>query len=105
MRTKNAIIMKMGRSYLSGSGFHHHSSMDLHDKMKSEKDEKIAPNQGNFGKIIGTKKDSDAVKIGSFGTGTEAKHISFIPEDNIAEVLKKISFKEKKKRNNIVLTV
>lgn len=103
MRTKNAIIMKMGRSYLSGSGFHHHS-MDLHDKIKSEKDEKIAPNQGNFGKIIGSKKDSDAVKIGSFGTG-EAKHISFIPEDNIAEVLKKISFKEKKKRNNIVLEV
>ncbi len=103
MRSKNAIIMKMGRSYLTGSGFHHHS-MDLHDKIKSEKDEKIAPNQGNFGKIIGTKKDNDAVKIGSFGTG-EAKHISFIPEDNIAEVLKKISFKEKKKRNNIVLEV
>ena len=103
MRSKNAIIMKMGRSYLSGSGFHHHS-MDLHDKMKSEKDEKIAPNQGNFGKIIGTKKDSDAVKIGSFGSG-EAKHISFIPEDNIAETLRKISFKEKKKRNNIVLEV
>jgi hypothetical protein len=103
MRSKNAIIMKMGRSYLSGSGFHQHS-MDLHDKVKSEKDEKIAPNQGNFGKIIGTKRDSEAVKIGSFGTG-EAKHISFIPEDNIAEVLKKISFKEKKKRNNIVLEV
>ena len=103
MRTKNAIIMKMGRSYLSGSGFHHHS-MDLHDKMKSEKDEKITPNQGNFGKIIGTKKDNDAVKIGSFGTG-EAKQISFLPDDNIAETLRKISFKEKKKRNNIVLTV
>ena len=104
MRSKNAIIMKMGRSYLSGSGFHHHSSMDLHDKMKSEKDEKLAPNQGNFGKIIGTKKDSDNVRIGSFGAG-EAKHISFIPEDNIAETLRKISFKEKKKRNNIVLEV
>ena len=103
MRSKNAIIMKMGRSYLSGSGFHHHS-MDLHDKMKSEKDEKIAPNQGNFGKIIGTKKDNDAVKIGSFGTG-EAKQISFLPDDNIAETLRKISFKEKKKRNNIVLEV
>ena len=103
MRTKNAIIMKMGRSYLSGSGFHHHS-MDLHDKIKSEKDEKIAPNQGNFGKIIGTKNDSDAVKIGSFGTG-ESKQISFIPGDNIAETLRKISFKEKKKRNNIVLEV
>ena len=103
MRSKNAIIMKMGRSYLSGSGFHH--SMDLHDKMKSEKDEKIAPNQGNFGQIISTKKNSDNVKIGSFGTGTESKHISFIPEDNIAEVLKMISFKEKKKRNNIVLEV
>ena len=86
--------MKMGRSYLSGSGFHNRS-MDLLDKMKNEKDENIQPNQGNFGKIIGTKKDNDAVKIGSFGAG-EAKHISFIPEDNIAEVLKKISFKEKK---------
>ena len=104
MRSKNAIILKMGRSYLAGSGFHHHSSMDLHDKIKSEKDEKIAPNQGTFGQIIGTKKDSDAVKIGSFGTG-ESKHISLIPEDNIAEVLKKISLKEKKKRNNIVLEV
>ncbi len=103
MRSKNAIIMKMGRSYLSGSGFHH-STMDLHDKMKSEKDEKIAPNQGNFGEIIGTKKDSDAVKIGSFGTG-EAKHISFLPDDNIAETLRKISFKERKKKNNIVLEV
>ena len=103
MRSKNAIIMKMGRSYLSGPGFHH-SMVDLHDKIKSEKDEKIAPNRGNFGKIIGTKKDSDAVRIGSFGTG-EAKHISFIPEDNIAETLRKIIFKEKKKRNNIILEV
>ena len=103
MRSKNAIIMKMGRSYLAGSGFYHHS-MDLHDKIKSEKDEKIAPNKGNFGQIIGTKKDSDAVKIGSFGTGAESKKISFLPEvDNIAETLRKISFKEKKKRNNIVL--
>ncbi len=91
----------MGRSYLSGSEFHHHS-MDLHDKIKNEKDEKIAPNQGNFGKIIGTKKDSDAVKIRSFGTG-EAKHISFIPEDNIAETLRKISFKEKKKETTSFL--
>ena len=105
MRSKNAIILKMGRSYLSGSGFHHHHSMDLHDKIKNEKDEKIVPNQGNFGQIISTKKNSDNVKIGSFGTEAESKHISFIPEDNIAEVLKKISFKEKKKRNNIVLTV
>ena len=93
----------MGRSYLAGSGFHNHS-MDLHDKIKSDKDEKIAPNQANFGQIIGTNKHSDNVKIGSFGTG-EAKHISFIPEDNIAETLRKISFKEKRKRNNIVLEV
>ena len=102
MRSKNAITLKMGRSYLSGSGFHH--SMDLHDKIKSEKDESITPNQSHFGKIIGTKKDSDAVKIGSFGTG--ADKVSFLPEvDNIADTLKKISFKEKKKRNKIVLTV
>jgi hypothetical protein len=75
MRSKNAIIMKMGRSYLSGSGFHHHS-MDLHDKMKSEKDEKIAPNQGNFGKIIGTKKDSDAVNARSEVSGPGKQSIS-----------------------------
>ena len=105
MRSKNAITLKLGRSYLSGFGFHHHS-IDLHDKIKTDKDESITPNQSNFGKIIGTKKDSDAVKIGSFGTGAESKKISFLPEgDNIAETLKKISFKEKKKRNNIVLEV
>jgi hypothetical protein len=40
--------------------------MNLHDKLENEKDENIAPNQGNFGKIIGTKKDSDVVKIGTF---------------------------------------
>jgi hypothetical protein len=39
------------------------------------------------------------------GSG-EPKHVPFVPqEDTIAETLKKISFKEKKKRNNIVLTV
>ena len=81
--------------------------MDLHDKIKTDKDESITPNQSNFGKIIGTKKDSDAVKIGSFGTGAESKKISFLPPegDNAAEILKKISFKEKKKKNNIVLEV
>ena len=104
MRSKNAITLRIGRSYLSGSGFHH-SMMDLHDKIKNEKDENITPNQTHFGKIIGTKKDSDAVKIGSFGTGAESKKISFLPEGDIAETLKKISFKEKKKRNNIVLEV
>lgn len=58
----------MGRSHLiRGSGFHH--SMNLHDKLENEKDENIAPNQGNFGKIIGTKKDSDVVKIGTFVSG------------------------------------
>ena len=45
------------------------------------------------------------MKVGSFGSG-EAKHVPFVPhEDTIAETLKKISFKEKKKRNNIVLEV
>jgi len=46
------------------------------------------------------------VKIGEFGSG-EAKHLPFISPavDDISEKLKKISFKEKKKKNNIKLEI
>ena len=105
MRTKNSIIMKSGGSLFSkGSGMRHTLHTNLRDKMKNEKAESSV-NNAVFGKVLGAKKDSDNVKIGSFGSG-EAKHIPFTNEsDNIADVLKKISFKEKKKRNNIVLEV
>ena len=105
MRTKNSIIMKTGGSLFSrGSGMRHTLHTNLRDHLKNEKADSSV-NQTAFGKVLGAKKDSDNVKIGSFGSG-EAKHIPFVPhEDTIAETLKKISFKEKKKRNNIVLEV
>ena len=78
---------------------------NLREKMKNEKAESSV-NNAVFGKVLGSKKDSDNVKIGLIGSGGEPKHVPFVmPEDTIAETLKKISFKEKKKRNNIVLTV
>jgi hypothetical protein len=105
MRTKNSIVMKTGGSLFSkGTGTMRHTlHTNLRDHLKHEKADSSV-NNAVFGKIIGNKRESDNVKIGSFGSG-EAKHISFIPEDNIAETLRKISFKEKKNRNNIVLTV
>jgi hypothetical protein len=97
--------MKTGGSLFSkGSGMRHTLHTNLRDHLKNEKAESSV-NNAVFGKVLGQKKDSDNVKIGSFGSG-EAKHVPFIqPEDTIAETLKKISFKEKKKRNNIVLEV
>ena len=105
MRTKNSIVMKTGGSLFSkGSGMRHILHTNLRDHIKNEKAESSV-NNAVFGKVLGQKKDSDNVKIGSFGSG-EAKHIPFVShEDTIAETLKKISFKEKKKRNNIVLEV
>ena len=105
MRTKNSIVMKTGGSLFSrGGGMRHTLHTNLRDHIKNEKAESSV-NNAVFGKVLGQKKDSDNVKIGSFGSG-EAKHIPFVPhEDTIAETLKKISFKEKKKRNNIVLEV
>ena len=106
MQTKNSIVMKTGGSLFSkGTGTMRHTlHTNLRDYLKHEKADSSV-NNAVFGKIIGNKKESDNVKVGSFGSG-EGKHIQFVPpEDTIAETLKKISFKEKKKRNNIVLTV
>ena len=96
--------MKAGGSLFSkGSGMRHTLHTNLREHIKNEKAQSSA-NNAVFGKILGSKKDSDNVKIGSFGSG---EHVPFVmPEtDNIGDVLKKISFKEKKKRNNIVLEV
>ena len=94
--------MKTGGSLFSkGSGMRHTLYTNLRDHMKNEKAQSSV-NDAVFGKVLGSKNDSDNVKIGSFGSG-EHKHVPFVmPEtDNIGNVLKKISFKEKKKRNNI----
>ena len=106
MRTKNSIIMKTGGSLFSrGGGMRHTLHTNLREHIKNEKAESSV-NNAVFGKVLGSKKDSDNVKIGLIGSG-EPKHVPFVmPEtDTIGDVLKKISFKEKKKRNNIVLTV
>ena len=104
MRTKNSIILKSGGALFSGNGLHKTAlKSNLRDHIKNEKAQSSV-NNAVFGKVLGSKKDSDNVKIGSFGSG---EHVPFVmPEtDNIGDVLKKISFKEKKKRNNIVLEV
>ena len=108
MRTKNNIIMKTkGGSLFSGNGLHRTAiHRNLRETMKSEKAESSV-NNAVFGKILGAKKDSDATKIGSIGTG-EHKFVrtgAGSDNDDVAELMKKISFKEKKKRNNIQLII
>jgi len=111
MRTKNNIIMKTkGGSLFSGNGLHRTAiHRNLRETMKPEKAE-TSVNNAVFGKILGNKKDSDATKIGSIGTG-EHKIVPFVrtgagaDDESVAELMKKISFKEKKKRNNIELII
>ena len=107
MRTKNSILLKTsGGSMFSGNGMHRHAlKHNLRDSIKPVKAE-TSVNNAVFGKILGAKKDSDNVKIGEFGAG-EAKHLPFISPavDDISEKLKKISFREKKKKNNIKLEI
>jgi hypothetical protein len=111
MRTKNNIVMKTkGGMLYSGSGLHRTAiHRNLRDTMKSEKAE-TSVNNAVFGKILGNKKDSDATKIGSIGTG-EHKVMPFVrtgagsDNDDVAALMAKISFKEKKKRNNIQLII
>ena len=111
MRTKNNIIMKTkGGMLYSGSGLHRTAiHRNLRDTMKNEKAESSV-NNAVFGKILGAKKDSDATKIGSIGTG-EHKVVPFVrtgagsDNDDVAALMAKISFKEKKKRNNIQLII
>jgi len=82
--------MKTGGSLFSkGSGMMRHTlHTNLRDHMKNVKADSSVNNNAVFGKVLGQKKDSDNVKIGSFGSG-EAKHIPFVThEDTIAETLK-----------------
>ena len=112
MRTKNNIIMKTkGGNLYSGSGLHRtaiHRNL-RETTMKSEK-AKSSVNNAVFGKILGNKKDSDNAKIGSIGSG-EHKVVPFVrtgagsDNDDVAALMAKISFREKKKRNNIQLII
>ena len=112
MRTKNNIIMKTkGGMLYSGSGLHRTAiHRNLRDTMKIEKAESSV-NNAVFGKILGQKKDSDNAKIGSIGTGEHNKVVPFVrtgagsDNDDVAALMAKISFKEKKKRNNIQLII
>ena len=101
MKTKGGMLY-------SGSGLHRTAiHRNLRDTMKSEKAE-TSVNNAVFGKILGTKKDNDVAKIGLIGSG-EHKIVPFArtgaDDESVAELMKKISFKEKKKRNNIALII
>ena len=61
----------------------HSLHTNLREHMKNEKADSSV-NNSVFGKVLGTKKDSDNVKIGLIGSG-EPKHVPFVPqEDTIA---------------------
>ena len=104
MKTKGGMLY-------SGSGLHRTAiHRNLRETMKSGEKAESSVNNAVFGKILGAKKDSDATKIGSIGTG-EHKIVPFVrtgagaDDESLAELMKKISFKEKKKRNNIQLII
>ena len=107
MRTKNNIILKTHGGMFSGNGLHRTAiHRNLRDSLHNVKAESSV-NNAVFGKVLGVKKDADNAKIGSIGSG-EYKHIPFIKmggNEDIANVLKKISFKEKKAKNNISLEI
>ena len=103
MKTKGGI-------YFSGNGLHRTAiHRNLRDTMKSEKAE-TSVNNAVFGKILGAKKDNDVAKIGLIGSG-EHKIVPFArtgagaDDESVAALMAKISFKEKKKRNNIALII
>ena len=107
MRTKNNILYKTsGGQLFSGNGLHrkamHHN---LRETMHHQK-AKTSVNNAVFGKVLGVKKDNDSTKIGTIGSGNEPRHLPPVGgNSDIKETLQKISFKEKKKRNNIALTI
>jgi hypothetical protein len=110
MRTKNSILYKTsGGQIFSGNGLQrkamHHN---LRETMHHQK-AKTSVNNAVFGKVLGVKKDNDSTKIGTIGSGNEPKHLppshTGGNSDDIKETLQKISFKEKKAKNNISLKI
>ena len=99
-KRKNIHINKKG-NILRTSGLYHKNIPVKHVENETT-------NSPIYGKILGDKVDSDNVKVGEFGSG-RLKHIPFIRKggelEDIGETLKKISFKEKKARNNIQLKI
>jgi hypothetical protein len=110
MRTKNNIfMMTKGGSLYSSNGLFKNAIKRSNDvSLKSEK-ATSSVNNAVFGKVLGTKKENDATKIGNIGTG-EHKILPSVQKtggeiDDISAIMKKISFKEKKKKNNITLEI
>ena len=112
MRTKNNLfMMTKGGSLFSSNGLYKNAIKRSNDVfLKSEK-ATSSVNNAVFGKVLGTKKENDSTKIGSIGTGEHNKVVPFVrtgagsDNDDVAALMAKISFKEKKKRNNIQLII
>ena len=109
MRTKNSILYKTsGGQIFSGTGLQrkamHHNLRETMHHQKAE----TSVNNAVFGKVLGVKKDNDdSIKIGTIGSGNEPRHLPPVGgnSDDIKETLQKISFKEKKAKNNISLKI
>jgi len=103
MRNKNSIIMRThGGAMFSGSGLQRNAIRhNLRHSMSHIKKVETVVNSPVFGLVIGSKKDNDHVKVGNIGgtgyPGTSASE----PVDDIGTKLKKIEFKEKRKKNAI----
>jgi len=102
MKSKIIKISKQGLVF--NNAFYRRAGFRKKNQKKKATTEEEEPNQAVFGTTIGPKIENDSTKIGSIGAGNR-KHIQFTRtgSDDIAERLKKISFKEKKARNNIAL--
>ena len=109
MRTKNNLfMMTKGGSLLSSNGLYKNAIKRSNDVfLKSEK-ATSSVNNAVFGKVLGAKKENDSTKIGSIGTG-EHKILPIVKRggeiDDVDAIMKKISFKEKKRKNNITLEI
>jgi hypothetical protein len=108
MRTKNSILYKTsGGQIFSGNGLQrkamHHNLRETMHHAKAES----SVNNAVFGKVLGQKTQSDATKIGNIGSGNEPRNLPSVhgSSDDIKETLQKISFKEKKAKNNISLKI
>ena len=102
-------MMTKGGSLFSSNGLYKNAIKRSNDVfLKSEK-ATTSVNNAVFGKVLGAKKDNDSTKIGSIGTG-EHKILPIMKKkggeiDDVDAIMKKISFKEKKKNNNITLEI
>ena len=101
-------MMTKGGSLFSSNGLYKNAIKRSNDVfLKSEK-ATSSVNNAVFGKVLGTKKENDSTKIGSIGTGEHKIHpiVKRGGEiDDVESIMKKISFKEKKRKNNITLEI